>query len=596
MVIETGQFKERLEKKATPPQKSLKTDYGDDGITRERTSASPELSSMETDIPPLFASGYQKLEFESSVEMLALVDADIREGRVTLYPWQVEESEKLCRVAPINSPTPPPPTELHPFKYCLCACNGSGKDLYVISPFSIWFIITKIRARVIITSSSGTQLSRQTERYIRDLANKINQFTESNEVIGQPILKINQRHITCSLTGSEILLFATDEEGKAEGYHPYAMGEMAIIVNEAKSVTPEIFRALKRCTGYNYWLNISTPGEPIGDFYKSFQNWPNKRRVTYFDCPSHQSPEEFEADKKELGEFSHWFRSKWLALFTFIGGKYVVSPEAMERLKEKRAKGVIEEVKIDNKIRIGLDVALSTNGDETVASPFRGNKQEKLLTYRIKDATVLAATLDKDFREKLHIEKSSDSYVINADDGGVGRGVLDILRKMGWRINRVLNNSTARRKADYKNRGAELWYKFSRLVEEGLVILLDDEKLLEQISSRKYKESTAGIDKLQLQDKKEMISEGLPSPDRADATVLALADISVGDLISKYQRAVSAEATKLVGYTSENIGELEDILLGMEQRTSRKAARHSGGSLNYLIRQRTKELRGVSRV
>ena len=526
-----------------------------------------ESSIPNTEEPERNFEDLQKLEgLPSPIEFLAFFEPVFNSGKETLHPWQIEVGELFGKVTP---------TSKHPFKYCLCAANGSGKDAFVIAPFALWFITTKIKSTVLITSSSGTQLTNQTERYIASLANYVNNW--SAQTIGYPILKVNKRHITCRLSGSEIILFATDEENKSEGFHPVTPGaEFAIIVNEAKSVAPEIFRALGRCTGFNYWINVSTPGAPIGDFYKSFINWPNRKRVTFFDCP-HQNKDEFDEDLKNLGEFSPYFRSKWLALFTYTDGKYVLSHERLEKLRTKIKLNLVDE--FSSNFRVGLDIALSTNGDETVISIFKGNKQTKQITCRIKDATLLADFIEKSLLDN-DIPRQND--FIWADDGGIGRAVIDILRKKKWNINRVLNQSAAKNKKQFRNRGAEIWSKFSRLVEEGIVILLDDDKLYSQLASRKYKESIAGIDKLCLQSKQEMIAEGINSPDRADAAVLAFSNIKVSEFLDEaIGNKVKEQKTDNKQMSAE---EIEEMITwqGMKlQRRKRNGSAHM--SLNVIL-------------
>ncbi len=179
------------------------------------------------------------------------------------------------------------------------------------------------------------------------------------------------------------------------------------------------------------------------------------------------------------------------------------------------------------------------NGDETVIDYWRGNKELVRDVFRNQDATVLADNIEKSLISR---KIAKDNKYIFADDGGVGRAVIDILRRKGWIINRVLNQSAPKNKKQFRNRGAELWSKFNRLVETGIIIPLDDDKFYSQLSSRKYKESVAGIDKLCLQAKKEMIAEGLPSPDRADAAILAFTDCKLVEWLDVYEKLGKGEA------------------------------------------------------
>jgi hypothetical protein len=193
----------------------------------------------DINISPLKGGRFQPVEFESSVEMLMAVDPALREGRIdpttgkemALHNWQIDVHEELCL-------SDPKPNSLNPLKYALCAANGSGKDAYIVTPFAVWFIVAKVRSIVVLTSSSGVQLSNQTENLIRNYCKKVNDFFL--ETYGAEILHVKQRHIECLLSGSVMYFFATDEEGKAEGYHPVDIGcEMAIIVNEATYLHPE---------------------------------------------------------------------------------------------------------------------------------------------------------------------------------------------------------------------------------------------------------------------------------------------------------------------------------------------------------------------
>ena len=447
---------------------------------------------------------WQKLDFVSSAQLVATFDRFINSAKVNLHPWQIEVSEDLCVKQKPNSH--------EPFKFALCAANGSGKDKYVISPFTIWFALTKIKARVIITSSSGTQLTSQTETYIKDLAESVNAFFDA------PIFHIRQRYIKCNLSGSEIRLFATDEAGKAEGYHPLEPeSEMAIIINEAKSVKEEIFGALRRCTGFNYWLEVSTPGEPIGHFYYSYTNWPHTRKVTSYDCP-HLSDSEREEDKKELGENSPLYRSKHLAEFTSLGGEVIIPREMLLKIKQQP----IPSNKWGhwNK-RVGIDLA--AGGDENSIYIVQGNRIIAENHFREFDTTLTAAFI-LEFLAQNGIPKDHEEIFI--DDGNVGHSITDMLKPIYSNIVRVINQSSAINKRMFGNRGAENWFRVMRLFEQGILPCPVGEILFDQLTARKYKRAEAGA-RVYLQSKKEAKAEGLKSPDRADAFVLCFSGLNV---------------------------------------------------------------------
>jgi hypothetical protein len=79
---------------------------------------------------------------------------------------------------------------------------------------------------------------------------------------------------------------------------------------------------------------------------------------------------------------------------------------------------------------------------------------------------------------------------------------------------------------NWGNRGTQMWFDVARLVEDGRVILLEDEKQKTQLANRFYTQQKS-TDKIIVEPKAEAKAQGHPSPDRADATILALADYRI---------------------------------------------------------------------
>lgn len=463
------------------------------------------------------------LQIKDPFYMLCFFDPDINDGIVTLYPWQRDVLLDLAYCRDSNNNNKPKSTQQNAYKYCLLASNGSGKDKFIIAPWTVFFLLTKLRSRVIITTSSGTQLTGQTEPYIKDLCEKINKY------FGADIFTIRQRYIRCNLTGSECRMFATDEAGKAEGYHPIdANSEMCIIVNEGKSVTEQIHKALRRCTGYNYWIECSSAGAPKGYLHFAYTNFPNVKRVTTYDCP-HQSTQDLEEDKVSDGESSAYFRSKHLSLFTSIDGQVVIPVELVEQC----LKNPPEHNYNHWPIRIGIDLA--AGGDENAICIAKGNKIIKEVSFREKDTTITASRINAILKS---LEVSKEHKYIYADDGGVGHSIIDMLNKpieergYGWNINRIMNQWAALGdKKRFGNRGAENWYRVARVIEDKYIDLRNlSTKTLEQIYNRLYRQSATN-GKIYLQDKKEAKAQGFASPDRADAFILAFTGLTVHDFV-----------------------------------------------------------------
>lgn len=436
------------------------------------------------------------IQFKDPYEMLTVIDDDILEGRISLHKWQREILEDYGK----------PSNASKPFKAAVRAANGSGKDQFVIAPCALWTCMASANAVSIVTTASGNQLDRQTDKYIKQLMNTI------NKMFGTQVWKMNYRHYTNLLNGSTIELFVTDEAGRAEGWHPVVPGgELAIFVSEAKSVPDDIFTALARCTGFTKRVDVSSPGPPSGHFYNMCTggNW-KQYHVTAFDCP-HLSEEYISEIKDSYGETSALYKSMIMAEFGGMDEQVVINHQKLVDLDKHEIEHLEEEYNV-----AGLD--LSAGGDEQVLVIRNGNKTLAVEAFNFRDTVALINHLEHLFRKyKLDHEQS----VIYGDAGGLGKPILDQL-KANWNIVYVLNQAKPYNNLAYLNRGAELWFSVGKLIEYGEIMVPRESKLRKQLASRYF--VVTPQNKLQLESKKQARSKGHVSPDRADAFVLAFAD------------------------------------------------------------------------
>lgn len=441
--------------------------------------------------------------FDTPAKLLAFYDIKLREGEYGFHTWQAKMHTEILSKRY---------TSEEPLELALRAVNGSGKDKMVLAPFVPWLLLTNVRATITTTSSSSAQLNNQTEKYIRIICQSVNAYH------GFDVFDIKQRNIKCNITGSEIYLYATDDAGKAEGYHPVEHGRVfAIIINEAKSVAADIFEALTRCTGFTHWIEVSSPGKPEGHFYQlctSLRPQVKQVVVTSDDCP-HLGKSYKERLKEIYGVNHHLYKSMVNAEFSSTDEQVVLPFEKYERAVQYQPDWIQD----NNGNVAGLD--LSGGGDEQVLTVRNGNKIIAQQYWRIKDATVLVDELIKAFNRF-----GLAGRPIYADGGGMGITIINFLWKAGWKnVKAIYNNSEPKNGLAYYNNGAEMWFNLATLFENQELCfaqeIVNDPILKKQLCNRYYKLVNSGNTTVsQLESKVQARAKGHPSPDRADSTAL----------------------------------------------------------------------------
>ena len=457
----------------------------------------------------------QPILFPSPAHMLAVLKPEF-----TCYPWQAEMLLQLAgylnpKDLSVKSVVSP---EL-PFRLCLPAANGSGKDLVVIAAFSVWFALSGLRNLSVWTSGSYEQLKFQTEIHIRDLCKT------ANKKFGKIFHSVEFYHV-CTQTSSEIKLFATDESGRAEGWHPRPGGQMSIGINEAKTVPDTIRDALSRCTGYSYWLEVSSPAFKTGGFYRAslgavrhpdlpiLGEW-FYRKVPVSDCP--HIPKSHIKEMRRVKSIE-WCASSLDAEFTDLGSSNIIKVD----LWDTACTTLVTTSDLESRYAIGGDLA--AGGDECSFYLRKGSKLIDQYHFYQKDTTLTADFFDKRFYEYKNIPK----LIIRLDDGGIGKGVIDTLVRLGWKnIQRIHNQAPATLKYEFLNIGAQYYFHLQRLLQLGYIQPPKDEKLRRQATSRRYDQREEDGGKYRLEPKPEHIARERESPDRSDAYVLCYSSYPV---------------------------------------------------------------------
>jgi len=197
--------------------------------------------------------------------------------------------------------------------------------------------------------------------------------------------------------------------------------------------------------------------------------------------------------------------------FSFAGAEPFIVPEAVMLARKANEQGT-------GPLVCGVDPARF--GNDATGIIFRqGRRAFGIRRLRKKDTMQTAG-------ECAHILEASEPYVskLFVDAGGLGAGVVDRLREMGFASRLVAVNfgSAACRNERYRNRRAEMWAGLRDwLLDPVQVDIPDRDELHADLVAPSYSYDSAG--RLTLESKDEMRARGVRSPDLADALALTFA-------------------------------------------------------------------------
>jgi hypothetical protein len=106
------------------------------------------------------------------------------------------------------------------------------------------------------------------------------------------------------------------------------------------------------------------------------------------------------------------------------------------------------------------------------------------------------------------------------DGGGVGGGVVDRLKQLGYRVIEVQSGEKAYDDEKYLNKRAEMWGEMREWLS--LAHLDNDDGLIDDLTGPEYSVTLKGQIKLETKDA--MKRRGLSSPDDGDALALTFAE------------------------------------------------------------------------
>lgn len=346
-------------------------------------------------------------------------------------------------------------------------------------------------------------------------------------------------------------------------------GLMLIIVDEAMGVAQDIWYAIDGIAagGEVHILEMGNPTVPGGHFYDSCSTDPTtvKIRISAYDTPNlmmfrkqaiadgvQESEREeaiakmlIEANRKNpelieqavvipnlirpawvLDKYLRWgpkhpaYQGRVLAQFPSQSAWSVFSLEWIERAG--RDPNAAEQHVLDNapalNVQIGIDVAAGGEAETAMAARCNGHLLGIWATS--------AADPDEQFgflRARINELRRIPRVRISAavvDVNGPGYHLAPRLADLDIRVFRYMAGESALEPDQFRNVKAEEYWRCRSYFERNLVSGLEDAETKAQLATIQYKETARGI---LIEAKAEALKRGVPSPDRAEAVILAFA-------------------------------------------------------------------------
>ncbi len=388
--------------------------------------------------------------------------------------------------------------------------NGLGKG-FSAAVAVLWFVHCHDPAVVLSTAPTFRQVRHILWRQIRRL------YRPAQEPLGGKMLDTRWE-----LAEDRYAMgLSADSAGEFQGFHS---SNMFIVVDEAEGVKDEIFEAIEAIMTASEprLLLIGNPTTVSGAFHRAF----HQERLLYrtvtisaLDSPNVQAGEivvpgltsdEWVQERKDIwGEENPIYRARVLGEFPDQAEDTLIRLSDIEAAVGDRAE--TQGQTADPEVVLAVDVA-RFGSDRSVILRRRGHLVEDIRVLRGLDTMQLAGwviTAVKEFQPSR----------ICVDEIGVGAGVVDRLKEQGYPVRGINVSLRARQHSLFTNLRAEGYWRLRELFSSSQIQIPPDGQLIGELAALRYSYDSLG--RIIIESKDSMRKSGLPSPDKADALMLA---------------------------------------------------------------------------
>jgi len=402
-------------------------------------------------------------------------------------------------------------TRFQPCRIAVASGHGIGKSAF-ISMLLNWGVSTCAHARGVVTANTEAQLRTKTWPEVSKWAGL---------AINAHWWKVPAMSLYAAEDGAEKswrIDASPWSENNTEAFAGmHNEGKRIILVfDEASKIAPKVWEVAEGAlTDENteiIWLAFGNPTQNSGRFRECFGKYRHLWHTRKIDSRTVEGTNKayLEEMVNTYGEDSDIVKVRVRGEFPSQSVSQFIGTELVEAAQKRRLEFRDEGAPLV----LGVDIA-RFGDDESVIRGRQGRDGRVIrpIKWRGMDTVFSAGKV----AEAINLYKPEAVFI---DGGGVGGGVVDILKSQNYRVIEVNFGAAARNPKKYANKSAEMLDDVKTWLDTGTID--NDEKLKDDLTGREY-----GFDKdsrIVLEKKEDMKKRGLASPDDADALALTFAE------------------------------------------------------------------------
>lgn len=446
--------------------------------------------------------------------------------------WAIDFLEKLGKkVREANDPT----SELsYPLQFSTASGHGIGKTT-LVAWLILWIMSTRPFCKGVVTANTAEQLRSKTWSELNKWLDLCVTQYWFEYFAGRGNMKLvhkdHPEQWNCQAQTSK------EENSEAfAGLHS-AGSTPFYIFDEASAVPDKIFEVREGGTtdGEAMTFDFGNPTRNSGMFFENTMGRYSHNYITTFI----DSREVAITNKKRInqwikdrGEDSDFVKVRVRGIFPSVGAKQFINSDDVIHAME--AEAIVDSYA---PLIIGVDIARFGADDTVIYSRLgrdaRSIKPEILSGLDTVQVTGKVIEIIRKFRQE-----GKEVAALFIDGGGLGGGVIDQLRHLGYMPIEVLAQHRPNDPIAYRYKTDEMWGEMRDAIRSGLRLPGRDvpigTQLFSELTQREYDYTLKG--QINLESKSDMKDRGLDSPNIADALALTFAQEVERPEVRMYQR------------------------------------------------------------